>query len=86
MALLSGKGGPGVETKLFADVFGHGLVADLSRTKLPAYVPSRNFALAVMESLKDGSQSPLASQVERSIQLLPSGPARDSLTGDAGRG
>jgi hypothetical protein len=79
--LLGGTAPDGTpDTTLFAKVFGHGLISEISSRKLPAYVPSRNFALAVMEALKDGSQGPLLSQVENSVARLPAGAARDALT------
>lgn len=67
-------------TRLFDQVIGHGLIEDLSAKKLPSYVPARNFALALLEVLRDGSQAPLFSQVENSIAKLPAGTARESLT------
>jgi hypothetical protein len=65
---------------LFTKVFDHGLVADISQRRKPAYVPSRNFALALVEALKDGSQGPLFSQIENSVARLPAGAPRDALT------
>jgi len=47
---------------------------------LPAYVPARNFATALLETLRDGSQSPLFSQVERSVAALPDGDLKKTLT------
>src|SRR5438874_272934 len=39
---------------LFNQVFGHGLIEDSSRNKLPSYVPARNFALSLIDVLTDG--------------------------------
>jgi hypothetical protein len=80
-SLLAGTGTDGkADDRLFRQVFGHGLIADSAANGLPSYVPARNFALALLEKLKDGSQAPLFSQVEASVANLPPGPARDSLT------
>src|SRR5262249_33141584 len=65
------------DTRLFDKVFGHSLVEGLSPKKLPSYVPARNFALSLIEGLKDGSQAALFSQVEASIARLPSGPGKE---------
>lgn len=81
LSLLAGTGTDGkTDDTLFRQVFGHGLIADSAANGLPSYVPARNFALALLEKLKDGSQAPLFSQVEASVARLPPGPARDSLT------
>ncbi len=77
--LLADSNGKPV-TDLFNKVVGHGLIEDLSPKKLPSYVPARNFSLALLEALKDGSQAPLFSQVENTIAKLPPGTARESLT------
>lgn len=80
-SLLAGVGPTGVpSTDLFNKVFGHALIADLSKDKLPSYVPARNFSMALFEALKNGSQAPLFSQIEQGIASLPDGTAKQSLT------
>jgi hypothetical protein len=80
-ALLSGTTPTGTpDMKLFNTVFGHGLIEDTSRKRLPSYIPARNFALSLMEALKDGTQAPLFTQVERSVAVLPAGTAKECLT------
>ena len=51
-----------------------------SPTGLPSYVSSRNFALALLEVLRDGSQLPLFSQAERTIAMLPEGDLKRTLS------
>ena len=67
--------------QLFKDVFTHGLVADLSRKGLPSYVPSRNFALALLDVLKpDGSTGTAFSRIQFGIQKLPAGTVKQALS------
>lgn len=49
-------------------------------TGLPSYVSSHNFALALLETLRDGSQAPLFTQVERTIASLPQGDLKRTLS------
>jgi len=77
--LLQGEKGAAGEY-LFEAVFNHGLVSELSPDRAPTYVPARNFAVALIDALRDGSQSPLAGQVERSIAKLPSGRLQTTLS------
>ena len=49
-------------------------------SQLPSYVPARNFALALLETLRDGSQAPLFSQAERTISKLPPGDLQRTLS------
>jgi hypothetical protein len=42
-------------------------------SSLPSYVSARNFALALLETLRDGSQAPLFAQAESTIARLPDG-------------
>ena len=49
-------------------------------TGLPSYVSSRNFALALLEALRDGSKLPLFSQAERTIALLPDDDLKRTLS------
>jgi len=65
---------------LFQKVFGHALVQGLADTKLPSYLPARNFALALIDALKDGTQVPMFSQIEGTVVKLPEGPAKHALT------
>lgn len=74
--LLSSTGGGG----LGAGVLGHSLIADLSpKNKPPSYVPARNFALALLDTLKAGGQGPLFSEIERAVAALPAGAAKQSI-------
>jgi hypothetical protein len=49
-------------------------------TKLPSYVPARDFATALLEMLRDGSASPAFSQVERTVAALPDGDIKRVLS------
>jgi hypothetical protein len=49
-------------------------------SKLPSYVPARDFATAMLDLLRDGSASPAFSQVERTIAALPDGDVKRILT------
>src|SRR5579875_3836877 len=60
-------------------VHSHPLVRS-SPTELPSYVSSRNFALALMETLRDGSQAPLFTQAEHTVAALPEGDLKRTLT------
>ena len=67
--------------QLFKDVFTHGLVADLSSRGLPSYVPSRNFAMALLDVLKpDGSTGTAFSRIQFGIQKLPAGTVKQALS------
>lgn len=67
--------------QLFKDVFTHGLVADLSSRGLPSYVPSRNFAMALLDVLKPvGSTGTAFSRIQFGIQKLPSGTVKQALS------
>jgi hypothetical protein len=48
-------------------------------SNLPSYVPARNFSLALLEVLRDGSSAPLFSQAEKTIAALPKGDLRQTL-------
>lgn len=78
LAGLDKNGKP--HSTLFETVFGHALIADLSKKGLPSYVPARNFSLALFEALKQGGSGPLFSRIEQGVAALPSGTARQSLT------
>ena len=60
-------------------VHSHPLVQS-SPTTLPSYVSSRNFALALLETLRDGSQAPLFTQAAQTISNLPPGDLKRTLT------
>lgn len=60
-------------------VHSHPLVRS-SPTALPSYVSSRNFALALLETLRDGSQAPLFAQAEHTVAELPDGDLKRTLT------
>ena len=49
-------------------------------TTLPSYVPARNFSLALLETLRDGSKTPLFSQAERTVAALPEGDLKKTLS------
>jgi len=67
-------------SEFFKNVFGHALVQGISRNHLPSYVPSRNFALAIIDTLSQSGQLPIFAQVEQGVAALPPGRARQSLT------
>lgn len=48
--------------------------------KLPSYIPSRSFAKALLETLRDGSNSSLFGQVKQTIDTLPDGDLKKTLT------
>jgi hypothetical protein len=76
-SLLSGSG----LFKLDDKVFSHSLVFGLSPgDRKPSYVPARNFALAVVEALRDGGQGPVFSEIERTVAALPAGTVKESFT------
>ena len=78
--LLSGNVGAGDSSSLAARVKTHALVKPLGTTEIPSYLPAKNFALALMNVLAQGSQAPVFSQVENGVAQLPASPAKDSLT------
>lgn len=49
-------------------------------SSLPSYVPARNFSLAFLETLHDGSKAPIFSQAERTVAALPEGNLKKTLT------
>jgi hypothetical protein len=49
-------------------------------SRLPSYVPSRDFSTALLELLRDGSARPAFSQVEHSVAALPEGDIKRILT------
>ena len=77
---LLNDGATGGMAALFDKVFGHGLIQGLSKTRLPSYVPSRTFSLALFDALSDKGEGTLFSQIERGVAQLPPGYAKQSLT------
>jgi hypothetical protein len=77
---LLDDGAAGGVAALFEKVFGHGLIQGLSKTRLPSYVPSRTFSLALFDALSDKGEGTLFSQIERGVAQLPPGYAKQSLT------
>ena len=65
---------------LFQSVFGHALIQPPQDSRLPSYVPARNFSAALTDSLLDGSHAPLFSQVENSVVALPNSAVKQALT------
>lgn len=78
-AIADLTGGGSQSASLFVSVFHHPLVTSTAATKLPSYLPSHTFALAVIDTLSKGGQAPVFSQIEQGLISLPAGPARDSL-------
>jgi hypothetical protein len=58
---------------------GHPLLKGNPST-LPAYVPARNFALALLDILRDGSQSTNFAQIKATIGTLPDGDLKTVLS------
>ena len=57
-------------------------------SKLPSYIPARTFSLALLETLRDGTDAPVFAQLERSVAGLPEGDLKKTLSmflRDAGR-
>ena len=77
---LLSDGTSGSMAPLFEKVFGHGLIQGLSKTRLPSYLPSRTFSLALFDALSDKGEGTLFSQIERGVAQLPPGYAKQSLT------
>ena len=79
--LLAGTDAAGKpDDSLFRQVFGHSLVQGLADTKLPSYLSAHNFALALIDTLRDGTQAPTFSQLEGTVAKMPEGPAKTTLT------
>ena len=69
----------GAAEALSARVKAHALVRPLGAAEKPSYLPAKNFTLALMDCLADGSQIPIFSQVENGVAKLPSSPVKESL-------
>jgi hypothetical protein len=65
---------------LYSRVSSHSLIQPSGTDRHPSYVAASNFATALVDGLRDGSQSPLFSQVEASVAKLPPGSAKQALT------
>ena len=61
------------------DVLNHPLLKG-NPAGLPSYVPARDFSTALLDTLRDGSASPVFSQVEKTISTLPDGDIKRILT------
>jgi len=70
----------GDAASLAAKIKTHALVKPLGTAEKPSYLPAKNFALALMDVLAQGSQVPMFSQIENGVAQLPASPAKDSLT------
>ncbi|MDT8999578.1 hypothetical protein RQP53_09905 [Paucibacter sp. APW11] len=80
-ALLAHEGfGGKAGNWLFEAVSGHGMLSTAGGTRAPSYVAAGNFGMALIESLMDGSQAPVFTQVERSVAQLPAGRLKQALT------
>lgn len=58
---------------------GHALIGGIAANDHPSYIPSKNFALALIDILSDGSGAPIFTQVEHALENVPDGPAKDAL-------
>lgn len=65
---------------LYRRVAGHALIQPDGDARHPSYVSAANFSAALVAGLLDGSQAPLATQVEGGVAKLPDGPAKQALT------
>src|SRR6266404_6008997 len=75
--LLAGSGPLNLDDRVFC----HSLVFGLSPgTRIPSYVPARNFGLALVEALRAGGQGPVFREVEKTVASLPAGNVKQSLT------
>jgi hypothetical protein len=73
--LLSGTDG---SQDLFSKVYGHSLIMGYGN-RLPSYVPSRYFTMALIEVVTKGSRSPSFAGVEKSIEEMPDSIVKQSL-------
>jgi hypothetical protein len=78
--LLSNNAGTESATSLAVRVKSHALVKPLGSAEKPSYLPAKNFALALMDVLAQGSSAPAFSQIENGVAQLPASPAKDSLS------
>jgi hypothetical protein len=68
-----------VNAALFDKVWGHPLISLPVMDRLPSYLPSRNFALAVLDAL-GGSAPEMLSQVGQRIAALPDSRIKTTVT------
>ncbi len=66
-------------SELFRKVYGHGLVQGAAASEMPSYVPSRNFTLALIDTITEGSNAPVFGEIERRIAGLPDGCFKQTL-------
>lgn len=78
-SLLNADEHPMLKT-LFNAVQQHGLISNTPTDRLPSYVPSRNFALALADILKQGGSGTAFSRIQAGIQALPSGAVKQTLS------
>ena len=77
-ALVDTKGNA-FATNLANRVYDHALVAGTAKSGLPAYVPSRNFTLALLDAVLGAQQQPTLAGVQTAIATMPPGPVRQAL-------
>jgi hypothetical protein len=58
---------------------GHALINSSDAKHLPAYIPSRNFAAALIYLLSEGSQAPVFTAIHASVAKLPDTPVKQSM-------
>ncbi len=76
------QGAPSSEQAVLRRVLGvatHPLMRG-TPSKLPSYIPARTFSLALLETLRDGSDAPVFTQLERSVAGLPDGDLKKTLS------
>ena len=69
----------GTLSALTSALLKHPLIQPTDAKRPPSYIPTRNFSLAMLDVLADGSATPLVSQVERGIANLPGGSTKTAL-------
>ncbi|GAA0580174.1 hypothetical protein [Rhizomicrobium electricum] len=74
--MLTGNDG---NDDLFRRVYGHGLILGAAANDIPSYVPSRNFTLALIDTITEGSNAPVFGEIERRIAGLPDGYVKQTL-------
>ncbi|SHF65603.1 hypothetical protein SAMN02745157_2663 [Kaistia soli DSM 19436] len=80
-ALVGAGNGPNgaLHSELARLVYGHALIAGTSETRRPAYVPSRNFTLALLDTLIGNNQATSLTAMQETIAKMPDGPVRQAL-------
>ena len=64
---------------LYDEVSSHGMLTSAGGSRSPSYIAAGSFATAMLETLMDGSQAPLFTQVENRVAQLPAGRLRQAL-------